>query len=138
VVEQLAASSTYAGRAAVAAKLLSNRSPSKEGSKDGSALCAGTCTLPAIFALIHPSAWKVNSAKLDFRFTEFSEVHTIPIDSLRESSESPSIVGLLGARRLSQQSHPFSAEPRKRCLPVLLSFPSSREAPGEVLPAKRQ
>jgi hypothetical protein len=25
-------------------------------------------------SLIHPSAWKVNSAKLDFRLTEFSEV----------------------------------------------------------------
>jgi hypothetical protein len=51
VVEQLAAASTYAGRAAVAAKLLSNRSPSKEGSKDGSALCARSCTLPAITPL---------------------------------------------------------------------------------------
>ena len=29
-------------------------------------------TLP--LTLIHRSAWKVNSAKLNFRFTEFSEV----------------------------------------------------------------
>jgi hypothetical protein len=26
--------------------------------------------------LIHPSAWKVNSTKLNFRFTEFYEVHS--------------------------------------------------------------
>jgi hypothetical protein len=37
-----------------------------------SALCAGSCTLPAIFALIHPSAQKWNSA--NFANTEFSEV----------------------------------------------------------------
>jgi hypothetical protein len=29
---------------------------------------------PLTQALIHRSAWKVNSQKLDFRFTEFSEV----------------------------------------------------------------
>src|SRR5215213_3668969 len=65
IVEYLAASSTYAGRAAVAAKLLSNRSPGKEGSKDGSALCSGSRALRAIFALIHRSTWKVESRKLD-------------------------------------------------------------------------
>jgi hypothetical protein len=32
----------------------------------------GTSALP--LALIHRSAWKRNSEKLDFRFTEFSEV----------------------------------------------------------------
>ena len=89
-------------------------------------------------ALIHRSAWRGYSPKLNFRFTEFSEVHTIPVASPRESSESPSIVGLFGARRLSQQSHLFSPEPRKRCLPKLLSFSSSREALGEVLPIERQ
>src|SRR5215216_3721138 len=26
------------------------------------------------WSIMHPSAWKVNSPKLDFRFTEFSEV----------------------------------------------------------------
>src|SRR5215211_7450721 len=30
---------------------------------------------PFVFALIHPSAWKGDSPKLNFRFTEFSEVH---------------------------------------------------------------
>ncbi len=44
--------------------------------------------------------------------------HENPIDSLSLFSESPAIVCLFGARRLSQQSHPFFPEPRKRCQPV--------------------
>ena len=38
-----------------------------------SALCAGSCTLWAIFALIHRSAWKGSSANY-FAQTAFSEV----------------------------------------------------------------
>jgi hypothetical protein len=30
-------------------------------------------------ALIHPSAWKVHSEKMNFRFTEFSEVRVAPV-----------------------------------------------------------
>src|SRR5215212_1977347 len=41
----------------------------------------------------------------------FCEVHTIPIGSLSLFSESPAIVGLFGARRLSQQSNPSFLEP---------------------------
>ena len=37
-----------------------------------SALWAGSCTLPAIFALIHRSAWKKSSA--NFAYPQFSEV----------------------------------------------------------------
>ena len=40
-----------------------------------------------------------------------------PLDSLRMFSESPSIVGLFGARRLSQQSNSFSPEPQKGTYP---------------------
>jgi hypothetical protein len=72
-------------------------------------------------ALIHPSAWKKNSRKLNIRFTEFSEVQTIPIDSLSLLSESPAIVCLFGARRLSQHN-------------LILSFPS----PEKVAPTGSQ
>ena len=43
----------------------------------------------------------------------FCQEHTIPIDSLILFSESPAIVRLFGARRLSQQSHPFFPSPEK-------------------------
>jgi hypothetical protein len=48
---------------------------------------------------------------------EFREVHTIPIDSLSLFSNSPAILGLFGARRLSQQSHSFFPELRKGAHP---------------------
>jgi hypothetical protein len=35
--------------------------------------------LLVLLALIHRSAWKWNSQKLNFRFTEFSEVRTAPV-----------------------------------------------------------
>ena len=44
------------------------------------------------------------------------EVHAISIDSLRLFSESPAILHLFGARRLSQHN-------------LILSFPSPEEAP---------
>jgi hypothetical protein len=34
---------------------------------------------------IHPSAWKANSAKSDFRITEFSEVRIAPVHDLHSS-----------------------------------------------------
>jgi hypothetical protein len=36
---------------------------------------------------IHPSAWKVNSGKLDFRFTDFSEVASRGVYALCSGSE---------------------------------------------------
>jgi hypothetical protein len=68
---------------------------------------------------------------VNFRFTQFFDVHTIPIDSLRESSESPSTVDLFGARRLSQQTHSFSPEPWKGaypCVELLASYDNPRES----------
>src|SRR5215212_11398012 len=67
-------------------------------------------------SLIHRSAWNWNSRK--FAYTEFSEVRTLLIDSLRVFSEKAAIVCLFGARRLSQQSYSSFPEPPKRCLPV--------------------
>src|SRR5215213_3369699 len=80
---------------------------------------------------------------------EFSEVE-LPLYRVLRSSHDPrrlsqSVLRIAlhkgpfgGSAIVPTQSHPFSPEPRKRCLPILLSFLSSREAPGEVLPAKRQ
>src|SRR5215217_4942113 len=44
------------------------------------------------WSIMHPSAWKVNSPKLDFRFTEFSEVqsrimHRLPLRAARMASK---------------------------------------------------
>src|SRR5215211_3895361 len=52
-----------------------------------SALCAGSCTLPAIFALIHRSAWKWNSA--NFAITEFYEVRIYRILRTSPYARSP-------------------------------------------------
>jgi hypothetical protein len=68
-------------------------------------------TLRSSYA-IHRSAWKGNST--NFAVTEFYEVHTILIDSLRVFSERASIVCLFGARRLSQHN-------------LILSLPSPRK-----------
>ncbi len=48
-------------------------------------------------SLFHRSAWKGNSAKLNFRFTEFSEVH-LPFDT-----KVLKIRRLRDARSLSQE-----------------------------------
>jgi hypothetical protein len=54
----------------------------------------GSCTLRAIFALIHRSAWKGSSANY-FAQTGFSEVRVAPILRLRRS-------GRLAASALDQ------------------------------------
>jgi hypothetical protein len=61
---------------------------------------------PFLSAFVHRRVWKVR----------LCEVHAIPIDSLRLFSESPAILRLFGARRLSQHD-------------IILSFPSPEEAP---------
>ena len=50
-----------------------------------SALCAGSCTLPAIFALIHRSAW--NRISANFALTEFSEVHLAAPQSIVDETQ---------------------------------------------------
>ena len=85
---------------------------------------------------IHPSAWKGNSANY-FAWDAFC-------DSLRVFSDSAAIVRLFGARRLSQQAHPFFPEPPKRCLPriyegipqvdCLLALSCSRRTCGDEFP----
>jgi hypothetical protein len=53
------------------------------------------------FSVVHRSAWEMR----------FCQGNTIGICSLRLFSESPPILQLFGARRLSQQDYPFFPEP---------------------------
>jgi hypothetical protein len=55
----------------------------------------------------------------------FCEVHAIPIDSLSLFSESPAILRLFGARRLSQQFNPFFPGPPKGAYPYIRGHSSS-------------
>src|SRR5215208_3546149 len=75
----------------------------------------------------------------------FSCVHKIPIDSLRVFSNSPAIVYLFGARRLSQHNLiSFLSRAPKRCLPRIyegipqvdyfLALSCSRRACGDEFP----
>jgi hypothetical protein len=63
---------------------------------------SGLLQAPALpFSVVRRSAWKVR----------FCEANTIRIDSLILFSESPAILHLFGARRLSQQYYPSFPEP---------------------------
>src|SRR5215218_9639551 len=59
--------------------------------------------------------------------------HDNPIDSLSLSSESPAILCLFGARRLSQQSHSFFPEPRKGAYPYIRGHHTGRVRWGTSL-----